>query len=141
MLDEPADGLEIVLQGKHHGPKFFQKILRAKKVDGEPGSGKFNATGQLSEAGAYQSQGAAVQRHPDLLRAGCGDQLRQTLFEAMAPAEFADALPARAQVLQRRNEILAGADESIAGALRRAAMAQDTPGDGLGNPQDFLKGV
>src|ERR1700728_3272597 len=140
-FDVPADGLKIVLQGEHHGPELLQKILGAEELDGEPGGGELDTGGQPGEAGADQLQGAAVSDHPNVLGPRRSEQMRQAVFQALAAAQLAAAGLARAQALERRHELRALADEGIAGALGRATLAQDPPGDSFRDAQDLLQGL
>jgi hypothetical protein len=48
--EETANGVVVILEGKHHGPELPQKVLHADEVDGQAGRGEIDAGGQVGEA-------------------------------------------------------------------------------------------
>jgi hypothetical protein len=70
-----------------------------------------------------------------------GQQFGEMRFDPVAAPDLVGVAAGLLEVFKGLDQLLPAADQGVAGAFSGTALAEDAPGDGLGDAERFLQGT
>jgi hypothetical protein len=140
-FDECADLFVIVLESEDDGADGLQEVFGAEELDVQRIRRKRHVGGQILKTGIDQGEGMLSADDFGFAGVQEGAHGEELPFEALVPGDFARDRPTlrRQQLSQAFDELQPVAEQRAPGSCFGAALAEQPPGDRLGDSENFFE--